>query len=182
MVNSVMRGIAVSDSTPIEKSQLMLAQKIDCSTKGNEQALPLFRECLRPGTRCQFTITIDTHMAAQTGWTLQEILKTIRLFQQWQQKYFYAKFSGNVQAPAQDDDYILWLGGGVGFINKTINQPSLGTRYALEYNAELLQKLFRKGNHEKDVDLGISPHMQKLAVYQGKRYYMGQCRLEVQET
>jgi len=182
MANSVMRGIAVSDSTPIEKTQLMLAQKIDCSTKGNEQALPLFRECLRPGTSCQFTITIDTRMAEQTGWTMQKILKAIKVFQQWQQKYFYAKFSGNVQAPTQNDEYVFWLGGGVGFINKTINQPSLGTRQALAYNAALLQKLFHNGNHEKDVDLGISPHMQKLAMYQGKRYYMGQCRLEVQET
>lgn len=181
MVNSVMRGIAVSDSTPMEKAQLMLVQKIDRSVKGREQALPLFRECLRPATRCQFTITIDMRIAEQTGWTMQNILKAVKLFQQWQQKYFHTKFPGMVQTPEQKDEYILWLGGGVGFINKTINQPSLGTKHALEYNADLLQKLFRNGNHEKDKEIGISPHMQKLAIYQGKRYYMGQCQLEVQE-
>ena len=178
MVNSVMRGIAVSDSLPIAKEQLMLCQKLDGTVKGKVNPMPLFRECLRPGTVCQFTITIDTHMAAQTGWTMEKIMKAIRFFRQWQEVYFYKKFSSYENLNLQDEA-ILWFGGGVGFINKTINQASIGTQKALKFNAGLLNKLFPKGHHEKDAEIGISPHIIKVAAYKGKHYPMGQCKLEV---
>lgn len=67
MVNSAMRGISVSDSTPINLCQLMLAQKVDYSVAGKPQQLPIFRECLRPNTTCQFTVTVDQRMAARPG-------------------------------------------------------------------------------------------------------------------
>lgn len=181
MVNSVMRGISVSDSLPIEKKQLMLVQKIDSSVKGNIQYMPLFRECLKPGTRCQCTITIDERIAEQTGWTIDRIIKAINFFRQWQEMYFYKKFNKYSMLDGQNTN-VLWLGGGVGFENKTINQVSIGTKEALNYNAELLSKLFQNGHHEKDIDIGISPHMMKIALYKGKYYPMGQCKLEVLDS
>lgn len=179
-VNSVMRGISVSDSEIIAKEQLMLSQKIDSSVKGRAQYMPLFRECLKPGTVCQFTITIDNKMAEQTGWTMDRILSALKLFQQWQDKYFFSKFSV-YERTELDKGTVFWLGGGVGFINKTVNQVSIGTKEALEYNSNLLAKLFRNGHHEKDREIGISPHMMKVAAYQGKFYPMGQCKLEVRD-
>jgi CRISPR-associated protein Csm5 len=178
-VNSAMRGISVSDSTPIAKEQLMLAQKLDYSIAGKPQLLPISRECLRPGTTCQFTITIDDAMAEKTKWTMEQILGAVRLHQQGQQKYFYRHFKGHEQQDITNQQTILWLGGGVGFANKTINQAALGSQNTLKFNSQLLGKLFREGNHDKDQELGISPHMQKMARYKGKLYRMGQCRLEV---
>ena len=35
------------------------------------------------------------------------------------------------------------------------------------------------GLNEKDMEIGISPHMIKVAAYKGKHYPMGQCKLEV---
>ncbi|MBO5139247.1 MAG: type III-A CRISPR-associated RAMP protein Csm5 [Peptococcaceae bacterium] len=177
MVNSVMRGISVSDSLPIAKEQLMLSQKIDGTIKGNVQYMPLFRECLRPGTVCQFTITIDEHMAAQSGWTMEEILEAVRFFKKWQEQHFYKFFAGYETPNPQKQT--LWLGGGVGFANKTVNQLALGPKKALKFNAELLASLFRNGHHEKDEEIGISPHIIKVAAYKGKHYPMGQCKLEV---
>jgi len=178
MVNSVMRGISISDSEPIAKEQLMLAQKIDSSVKGKINHLSLLRECLKPGTVCQFTITIDENIAKQTGWTIEKILAAIKLFKQWQEKYFFSKFAAYKPLDAKNE-YLLWLGGGVGFMNKTINQVSIGIQETLEYNAEILSKLFLNGHHEKDQSIGVSPHMIKLASYQGDLYPMGQCKLEV---
>lgn len=178
-VNSIMRGIAVSDSAPLKKDQLMLAQKIDRSVAGKNQPLPISRECLRPGSTAQFTITIDQRIAEQTGWTIEKLLKAVRWHSQWQQENFYKHFKDHEQCDMVDRSLILWLGGGVGFANKTINQAAIGPKYALEFNAQILGKLFPRGNHDKDVEIGISPHMQKMAGYQGKLYRMGQCRLEV---
>ncbi len=180
MVNSAMRGISVSDSTPINLCQLMLAQKVDYSVAGKPQQLPIFRECLRPNTTCQFTVTVDQRMAAQTGMTMEFLLNAITLHQQWQQKYFYAHFKGHEQQDVDAKALVLWLGGGVGFANKTIVHPALGSVNALAFDSELLGRLFPSGNHDKDIDIGISPHMQKLAGYQGELYRMGQCMLEVQ--
>ena len=179
MVNSAMRGISVSDSTPIDLKQLMLAQKVDYSVAGKPQQLPISRECLRPDTTCQFTVTIDQRMAAQTGLTMEFLLNAITLHQQWQQKYFYAHFKGHEQQDVDAKALVLWLGGGVGFANKTIVHPALGSVNALAFDSELLGRLFPSGNHDKDIDIGISPHMQKLAGYQGELYRMGQCMLEV---
>lgn len=178
-VNSIMRGIAVSDSAPLKKEQLMLAQKIDRSTAGKDRPLPISRECLRPGSTAQLTITIDQRIAKQTGWTIEKLLKAVRWHSQWQQENFYKHFKGHEQCDMIDRSLILWLGGGVGFANKTINQAAIGPKYALEFNAQILGKLFPLGNHDKDLEIGISPHMQKMAKYQGKLYRMGQCRLEV---
>lgn len=181
-VKSVMKGIAVSDSAPLEKSQLMLAQKIDQSIAGKNQFLPVSRECLQPGSKCRMTITIDTHIAKETGWTMEALMEAIRCHQKWQQQAFYRHFKGHEKQDISADNHqlILWLGGGVGFANKTINQAAIGEAKALELNAQILQKLFQKnGNHDKDVEIGIAPHMQKMATYQGSIYRMGQCCLEV---
>ena len=179
-VNSSLRGVSVSDSTPIPLQQLMLVQKIDSSVVGKEQVLPISRECIRPGTQASFTITIDNTMAQKTGITLERLLGAICLHQRQQQEYFYGRFRGNEQQEVPEDALVFWLGGGVGFANKTIVHPALGSKNTLAFNGELLNDLFPNGNHQKDQEIGVSPHMQKLAKYQGKLYRMGQCRLEVQ--
>ncbi|MEF2825109.1 MAG: type III-A CRISPR-associated RAMP protein Csm5 [Peptococcaceae bacterium] len=179
MVNSVMRGISFSDSTPINSSQLMLSQKIDTDVSGNEHRLPILRECLKPATTCRFTLTLDEIMLRDTGIDIEQILHIMQWFCRYQVDHFYKKFKGRVKLPVHSRETILWLGGGVGFQNKTINEPALGESNGVAYTSEVLDIIFKNHHHDKDIKKGVSPHMVKIATYQNVQYLMGQCKLEV---
>lgn len=179
MVNSVMRGISFSDSTPINSSQLMLSQKIDTDVSGNEHRLPILRECLKPETTCRFTLTLDEVMLRDTGIDIEQILYIMQWFCRYQVDHFYKKFKGRIKLPVHSRETILWLGGGVGLQNKTINEPALGESNGVAYTSEVLDIIFKNHHHDKDVKKGVSPHMVKIATYQNVQYLMGQCKLEV---
>jgi CRISPR-associated protein Csm5 len=63
-VYDVMRGIHVSDSEPLTLNDLTVCQKIDAIPPRDDRdrywGLPTYRECLKPGTRVRFTVTVDT--------------------------------------------------------------------------------------------------------------------------
>lgn len=151
MVNSVMRGISFSDSTPINSSQLMLSQKIDTDVSGNEHRLPILRECLKPATTCRFTLTLDEIMLRDTGIDIEQILHIMQWFCRYQVDHFYKKFKGRVKLPVHSRETILWLGGGVGFQNKTINEPALGESNGVAYTSEVLDIIFKNHHHDKDI-------------------------------
>lgn len=179
MVNSVMRGISFSDSTPLNSKQLMLSQKIDMDISGNEHRLPILRECLKPGTTCQFTLTLDEFLLKDTGINIEQILHIMQWFCQYQLEHLTQKFKGRVKLPVPSRETILWLGAGVGFQNKTINEPALGESNGVAYTSEVLDIIFKNHHHDKDIKNGVSPHTVKIATYQNVQYMMGQCKLEV---
>lgn len=179
MVNSIMRGISFSDSTPIDSKQLMLSQKIDLDVQGREHVLPILRECLKPATTCQFTLTLDEVILKGTGIDINQILHIVQWFCQYQIDHFYKKFKKQIKLPTDSKETVLWLGGGVGFANKSIIEPALGENNGIVYTSEVLDRMFSKHGHDKDVKKGVSPHMAKIATYQNEKYVMGQCKLEV---
>lgn len=183
MVNSVMRGISFSDSTPIDSNQLILTKKIDLDINGRYEKkkndLPILRECLKPATTCRFTLTLDEVMLKGTGINIEQIMHILQWFCRYQLDHFYKKFKVSVKLPLHSKDTLLWLGGGVGFQNKTINGPALGENNGLIYTSKVLSQQFYKHHHDKDVKKGVSPHTIKIATYQNVQYLMGQCKLEV---
>ena len=183
MVNSVMRGISFSDSTPIDSNQLILTKKIDLDINGRygkkKNNLPILRECLKPATTCRFTLTLDEVMLKGTGVNIEQIMHILQWFCRYQLDHFYKKFKVSVKLPLHSKDTLLWLGGGVGFQNKTINGPALGENNGLIYTSKVLSQQFYKHHHDKDVKKGVSPHTIKIATYQNVQYLMGQCKLEV---
>ena len=183
MVNSVMRGISFSDSTPIDSNQLILTKKIDLDINGRygkkKNNLPILRECLKPATTCRFTLTLDEVMLKGTGVNIEQIMHILQWFCRYQLDHFYKKFKVSVKLPLHSKDTLLWLGGGVGFQNKTINGPALGENNSLIYTSKVLSQQFYKHHHDKDVKKGVSPHTIKIATYQNVQYLMGQCKLEV---
>lgn len=179
MVNSVMRGISFSDSTPIDSSRLMLSQKVDMNIHGQGKRINVLRECLKPATTCQFTLTLDDVILKDTGINIEQIMHILQWFCRYQLEHFHKKFKGRVKLPVYSNETILWLGGGVGFQNKTINEPALGAHNGLAYTSKVLDKMFDKHQHDKDVKKGVSPHTEKIATYQNVQYLMGQCKIEV---
>lgn len=173
-VNSVMSGLIVSDSEPISVTQLMLSQKIDYSLDRQEKPLPILREALMPGTEIEFSITLDRSVFP---YSMDELLAALDDFQMDGYQYFYSRFGRGTQK-----DGVVWLGGGVGYLSKTILYSIYGDD-ALPIVDNIFKvsvgKQYSEHHHEKDRRLGVAPHVCKCTRYRGKLYDMGMGRIEV---
>ena len=73
----------------------------------------------------------------------------------------------------------LILGGGAGFLSKTLTYPYYGEQEGLKRVAENMCH-FRNHHHEQDKILGISPHMMKYKKFGGKLYPFGLCEVDIE--
>ena len=173
-VNSMLSGLIVSDSEPISEKQLMLAQKIDVTLRGEEKSLPILREALKPGTEINFELTIDSHICDAT---IEEIMAALEYFQKISYERFYSRFQRGCREKG-----IVWLGGGTGFLSKTMLYPVFGEQ-AVKLTDQTFRTTLGKNydvhKHAGDVSKGVSPHVCKCTRYHGKLYDMGMGKIEV---
>lgn len=174
-VNDFMSGIIISDSDPLETSDLNVCPKIDRHTDGKTRALPLLRECLKPGTKIRCTLTVDSSIMSRAGNNLTEenILEAAKLFVSRYNSEFAEKFGRKF---ALDKESVL-LGGGSGFVSKTVIYSMLSGKEGLETVKTILDKTAFKHNSYKDQI--ASPRVLKCTFYKGKEYQMGVCRLKI---
>lgn len=174
-VNSVMSGLVVGDSKPIPVTQLMLCQKIDYSLERREKPLPTLREALKPGTEVLFDLTIDSQLFP---YKMEDILEALNEFQADCYEYFYQRFGRGKDAKG-----IVWVGGGVGFLSKTILYSLYGDDAVPitdnVFRTTLSGKIYDQHKHSRDLRLGIAPHVCKCTRYQGRLYDMGMGKLEI---
>lgn len=173
-VNSCMAGVIVSDSKPVSLKNLTLSQKIDYTLDGQEKPLPILKEALIPGTEINFEISIDR---TQCKYTLDDILDALEAFQQNIYKNFYSRFRRG-----SEDKGIVWLGGGSGFLSKTIIYPVFekeAVRITDAIFKNTLGKNYSVHKHNKDLSLRIAPHVCKCTYYDGRLYDMGMGKIEV---
>ncbi|MBF0981002.1 MAG: type III-A CRISPR-associated RAMP protein Csm5 [Clostridiales bacterium] len=175
-VNDELSGLVVSDSKPLELSNLMLGQKVDVTLSGKEMSLPILRECLKHGTKIDFTISID---ATKTDLTKEDISKSIELFNENYYECFLSAFAGT----KKPESNAVYLGGGSGFATKTVIYPLYGKKAGVPlvstiFKKTMNDKIYKKHVHESDVDLGISPHIAKYTENSSALFEMGLCRLE----
>ena len=173
-VNSVMSGLIVSDSKPVPASDLTLCQKVDLKINGDRIALPILREALKPGTELEFDITIDTELFP---YTIDDIMEALDNFNNSCYEYFYKHFGrGSL------DRGTIWLGGGTGFLSKTILYQIYG-RNGLKLTDAVFKNTIGKNysihKHGADIRNGISPHVCKCTYYNGKLCDIGMGKLEV---
>ncbi len=172
-INSIMAGLIVSDSKPIEEKQLMLSQKIDYTLRGEEKPLPILREALKPGTQIDFELSIDS---ALCDVTIEEILAALDYFQQVSYDCFYSRFHRGKKAKGT-----VWLGGGTGFLSKTVLYPLYGPQ-AVKLTDQVfrvsLGEMYGKHKHAKDPANGVAPHVCKCTRYRGVLYDMGMGKIE----
>lgn len=173
-VNDVLQGVIVSDSEPLSTKDLVLCQKVDRHTDGKEKTLPLLRECIKPGTEIRFTMTVDTDICALSG---GDLMRAIDRFADM----YYQNFAGSFRGISRIDNDCVFLGGGCGFVSKTIIYPMYGKQEGLP----VAQRVFdvtvpasRTHKHDRDRQYGASPHIIKCTRYQGQTLQMGLCRVE----
>lgn len=171
-VNDIMFGMVIGDSRPIAFRDMVLCQKIDTNKAGNGTSLPLLRESIRPGTKIEFDITIDTEVCR---YNKDDIREAINLFQDTVWTVFLRKFK---IPDIHDRKNIVWLGGGSGFLSKTVLYQLMGEEKGIDtavevFNHTLPEKINRQHGHDKDRGLGVSPHVVKMTTYQSRPYQMG---------
>ena len=177
-VNSIFRGIQISDSQPIPDKQMMLAGKIDSSTDGGTHSINLCRECVAPSTHIRFRLTLDQSILK--GRITKETLEhAIQRYDAYYQQTYGRKFTppaGSVSLPQQP--YLI-LGGGAGFFSKSLAYPYLGEKLGLRWTADQMTQMFRGHKHERDAENGISPHTMKYARFNGRFYPYGYCGVSI---
>lgn len=177
-VNSIMRGISISDSLPVADSCMMLAGKTDASVNGKTHPVPLCRECIRPGTVLHFKLTLDQSVLRHKI-TATSLKKSIRTFDTYYETTFLRHFIAPRHMAEVSYTDTLLLGGGAGFFSKTLAYPYLGEEDGLLFAISELGNKFWTHHHEKDWNGGISPRTMKYALYQGQLYPYGLCEVSI---
>lgn len=178
-VNDIMSGIRVSDSKPLDSSCLILCQKVDENTRGEERKMPLLRECLKPGTTVTFELTIDSSL---TSLTPEDIMEAIDTFAKNNKQCFESAFKTKIGLQSGS----ILLGGGAGYQTKTVSYALLGNnprsvkRISQIIDATLAKKMRDQHKHYMDARLGVSPHTIKCTYYRQKKYLMGVCTIAIE--
>ena len=87
-VNDCMRGIQISDSTPIDFKYLTICGKYDRKPNGDINVLPIYRECLIPGTTTEFIMTLDKPVLSKWGIDLDFVQDALSVFMDISWKVF----------------------------------------------------------------------------------------------
>ena len=109
---------------------------------------------------------------------MKDILNAIREFN----KNYIAQFTNHFQgAPATNgNSTTFYLGGGAGYLSKTVTYGVMHGDEAVKMTAEIIdqtlpEKVREKHKHYLDIRKGVSPHLLKCTLYQGKLCQMGAC-------
>lgn len=176
-VNSIMRGISISDSTQISDAALTLVQKVDLRQDGYESEPNLVRECIKPEQKICFSMTLDRAIL-KTAFQIEEIKSAISGFFRYYRDTFSERFPEDPELP-QSGAYIF-LGGGSGFFGKTVVYPYLGYDAALNEVSERLNRSFPRHRHYQDAErFGISPHCMKYGAAGAWLSEFGLCEVKI---
>lgn len=174
-VNDMMSGLRVSDSQPLNTDDLILCQKIDITTDGQQKRLPILRECLRPGVEITFSLTLTEEFPYSAEQLLRAAERCRGAYEQCFRRAFPA---GDIRGGGS-----VYLGGGCGYATKTFAYPLLG-KSGVETVSRIIDSTLpgnvrNQHKHRLDRQKGVSPHMLKCTQYQGQIYEMGACSVEI---
>ena len=182
-VCSVMRGISCSDAYSDSAVATSILQKIDIafSREGylNENKISVFRECIVPETVFKFTVKIDKTMLGEIGLkSIEDVLNAVEEYFKFVNTMLCKAFGSKYkQLFAESASANIYLGGGTGFLTKTILAalaPDMND--AVFIIKKLLDESFKKHNH-RAWDKNISPRTLKATKYKNKLCLIGMAEM-----
>lgn len=185
-VNSVLRGLSLSDSAPLSKDCLTLAGKFDLRVDGSCNRINLVRECVKPATPIHLHISIDETLTR--GIITADILnKAIDYYGKYYQETYLSRFTLPFGAAAESLDQCIILGGGSGYFAKNILYPAFSYEDALSMVADYMYNAFYDMRSKRDIHhhgddkavSKISPHMLKYTSFGGRLCHMGICKVDI---
>lgn len=180
MVNSCFRALTVGDSSTASKAGIIV-QKADFGEKeDNPHTISLWRECMAPGDTVNFKLGIDSvEMKALGISDTKGLIQCLQDFVDFQCELLWKSF-GDTDEIQEMQHTDLLLGGGAGFLSKTVIYalaPDLKT--GRDVVKRLMAEQFKRGHHNQGEH--ISPHTLKLAKRGNSYQVMGMCKLEMEE-
>ena len=185
-VNCNLSRLIVGDSKPLSYDDLTVCKKYDVRTDGSKNELPIFKECLKPGTKIEFDLTIDESANSKgksIPYSIEDIKEALRLMNSLVAKRFIRHFEPRYSF--DPNETVGWLGS-CGFASKTIIQSffedsqedsALDLTDAVFYIT--LDNLYT--THKHDLDAGkynVAPHMRKQTVSDNSRYDFGKVKID----
>lgn len=165
MVNSIMRGLIISDSKKIADKNMALYKKFDMSVKGEGHEINLVRECVDFKVKIETTITIDTTIFP---YSKDDLFKMFEEFTQYYKEILEDKFKGCPKHSVSNKRF--FLGGGAGFISKTDLYALFDEKKAIEITGRILDSKFDHKEHLSDAKVhGISPRILKCVGIKGNK-------------
>lgn len=142
-MNLLFRGISFSDSDVILNKNFKIYKKYDFNpNKTSGKQLPLYRECIAPNVQIKFDMVIDETVIDLP--TLQNYLH--KFYQNYRSKWLddFVIAKRTKYASNEQNSYI-YLGGGVGFVSKTVHYQKNQDKMAARKEAKVvLEKKFPK--------------------------------------
>ena len=175
-LNSIMRGIRISDSRPLSNSDLTLSKKIDVHTDGFNKDIPVVRETLKPQSEIQLKLTLDQGLLKNQV-TPDYIIDAVNQYADYYSRTYAKKFSQPNNAADVDYTGCLIFGGGPGFFTKSLLYPYFGEERAVEITSELMERKY--SGHKCDIEQGISPRTLKYTKFRQKLLPLGVCKIEI---
>lgn len=195
-VASALRGLSVSDAMLVgcvAKAPTVIVQKIDATTlikpgeKRGESPIVLFRECIPADSRLRFTITANLPMLHAAGIdSLPSVLNMLRAYTldglTRQQRVFEAidaKYYGDLFADIGKYKANALLGGGTGFLSKTLTYALADKETdARRFAAAYFDEQFTNPSHKhRETDTQLTPRTLKRAQTDGADWIMGLCSI-----
>jgi CRISPR type III-A-associated RAMP protein Csm5 len=181
--NDIFKGLIVSDSKPLRQEDIILCGKVDAAPDGKSHRLNLLRECIKPGTVIEFTITIKEDVFK---YSVNDIIAAVKAFYDKQVDCFLSSFQ-SIQTDRLKGNF-LYLGGSSGFVSKTAvyslfkdKKKALGTAAKILDTVDSKNKGVKVGRHLSDPSkYGVSPHIRKCTMYNGKLLDFGLCSVDFQ--
>lgn len=172
-VNDILSGFIVGDSDVLSMEDIVLCQKVERHVDGTEKTLNLLRECIKPDREITFQVSIDE---STCGVTIDQVLDAISRFNDC----YYACFLSSFKEVESIQEDTVYLGGGCGFVSKTVGYPIFGKREGIAFAQKVFEQTHvpREHKHYKDRELGVSPHILKCTKYNGRTLQMGLCKIK----
>ena len=180
MVNSYFRGLTVGDSSTASKAGIIV-QKADLGeTEERPHTISLWRECMAPGDEVTFRLGIDSvEMKALGISDAKGLIQCLQDFVGFQCNLLGESFGGKKEIQEMRHTDLL-LGGGAGFLSKTVIYAlAPDVQSGLDVVKRLMAEQFKRGHHNQGEH--ISPHTLKLAKRGNSYQVMGMCKLEMEE-
>ena len=177
-INSLMRGISISDSEAIDSHRMILTRKVDLTVNGIKHEINTIREAISPMTTIRVIMTIDESIHSCID--IDFIKSAIKEYGRYYNETFQKSFHLPPDCTYESFEDCIVLGGGSGYFSKNIIYPLLGKPEAVKQVSAMMSRQFKAHRHERDIALGISPHMLKCTEYQDRIYHYGICKVSIQ--
>lgn len=165
--DDIFSNIRVSDGRPLKLDALVIVQKWDYSFRQNKEklnAIPLYREAIRPKVRMRFSITCEGEEAKNIIANLGDFAS--KQYDAYVKKFLYALPSHYTTTHQNANGQYLYLGAGTGFWTKT-----------------MLHDYIKPSGSRKMRMVGDGVHkLTKLSSNQDDLAEMGKCRFTIEEN